>query len=299
MSTNTAMIQSLLEEGLRTVFVASKLYPAQYKEIYKTYKSDKAMEIDVEMRDLGLADLKPEGSPSSSDYIAERFKTNYIHRTISLMTSITMEAVEDNLYQSEFNVSAAGLKNGHHVAKDILGANPLNNAFNVAYPIGDGQPICSVNHPIDGDVYANTFGVNTAFSEAGLEAAIIAIQGFKSQSGLLLAQQAQKLVLPRQLQFNASRLLNSKLRTGTANNDINAIYHDDYMPQGYTINQYITNANAWFILTNADNGFKHYQRQDVKIDSYTDFTTKSYMLSALQRYSFGISDPRAVFGSRA
>ena len=197
----------------------------------------------------------------------------------------------------QFPQQAVSLRNSLRVTKNILGANVLNNAFNAAYPIGDGQPVCSKNHPIDGGVFSNTFNAHVDFSEAGVEQAIIAIQKFPMQSGILAQTMAKKIIVPRDLQFAASRLLNSQFRISTANNDINAVYHNDYIPEGYRVNQYLTSQDAWFILTDAPDGLKHYQRTGVETDTYVDYQTDNVMAKATERYSFGVSNPRGIFGS--
>jgi hypothetical protein len=297
---NTGQIAQLLRPGLKAVFGQYPTYPEQWTEIFKTYQSDKYQEIDVEMKYLGAADIKPEGQPIATDSMGQRIITNYIHKRVGLSFTITKEAVEDNLYQSQFPQQALSLRNSLRVTKNILGANILNNAFNTAYPIGDGQPVCSTTHPIDGGTFSNAFsagGVTVDFSEAGVEQAIILIQKFPMQSGILSQTMAKKMILPRELQFSASRLLNSAFRVDVANNDINALYHNDYIPEGYRINQFLTSTTAWFILTDAEDGLKHFQRTPVETDTYVDFSTDNIMAKATERYSFGISNPRAIFGS--
>ena len=297
---NTGQIAELLRPGLKAVFGEYPTYPEQWTEIFKTYKSDKYQEIDVEMKYLGAADIKPEGQPIASDSMGQRVITNYIHKSVGLSFTITKEAVEDNLYQTQFPQQAVSLRNSLRVTKNILGANILNNAFNPAYPIGDGESVCSANHPIDGGVFSNRLGDgvdDVDFSEAALEQAIIAIQKFPMQSGILAQTMAKKLIVPRELQFRASVLLNSQFRTDSANNDINAIYHNDYMPDGYRVNQYLTDPNAWFIITDAPDGLKHFQRTPVQTDTYVDYPTDNVMAKASERYSFGVSNPRGIFGS--
>jgi hypothetical protein len=297
---NTGQIAQLLRPGLKAVFGQYPTYPEQWTEIFKTYQSDKYQEIDVEMKYLGAADIKPEGQPIATDSMGQRIITNYIHRRVGLSFTITKEAVEDNLYQSQFPQQAVSLRNSLRVTKNILGANILNNAFNTAYPIGDGQPVCSTTHPVDGGTFSNAFsagGATVDFSEAGVEQAIILIQKFPMQSGILSQTMAKKMILPRELQFSASRLLNSAFRVDVANNDINALYHNDYIPEGYRINQFLTSTTAWFILTDAEDGLKHFQRTPVETDTYVDFSTDNIMAKATERYSFGISNPRAIFGS--
>ena len=297
---NTGQIAQLLRPGLKAVFGQYPTYPEQWTEIFKTYQSDKYQEIEVEMKYLGAADIKPEGQPIATDSMGQRIVTNYIHKRVGLSFTITKEAVEDNLYQNQFPQQAISLRNSLRVTKNILGANVLNNAFNAAYPIGDGQSVCSAAHPIDGGVFSNAFaGVapNVDFSEAGVEQAIILIQKFPMQSGILSQTMAKKLILPRELQFAASRLLNSAFRVDVANNDINALYHNDYIPDGYKINQYLTSATAWFIITDAEDGLKHFQRTPVETDTYVDYPTDNVMAKATERYSFGVSNPRGIFGS--
>jgi hypothetical protein len=297
---NTGAIAQLLRPGLKAVFGQYDTYPEQWTEIYKTYSSDKYQEIEVEMKYLGAADIKAEGAPIATDSMGSRIITNYIHKTVGLSFAITKEAVADNLYQNEFPQQAISLKNALRTTKNILGAAVLNNAFLANYPIGDGKALCAADHPIDNGVFSNTFGNATPFvdfSEAGLEEAIMLIQQYPMQSGILSQTMAKKLILPRKLQFAASRLLNSAFRVDVANNDINALYHNDYIPEGYKINQYLNSSTAWFILTDAPNSFKHFQRSAVETDTYVDFSTKNVLASAMERYSFGVSNCRGVFGS--
>jgi len=296
---NTGQIAQLLRPGLKAVFGQYPTYPEQWTEIFKTYQSDKYQEIEVEMKYLGAADIKPEGQPIATDSMGQRIVTNYIHKRVGLSFTITKEAVEDNLYQSQFPQQAVSLRNSLRITKNILGANVLNNAFNAAYPIGDGQSVCSTTHPIDGGVFSNSLagGATVDFSEAGVEQAIIQIQKFPMQSGILSQTMAKKLILPRELQFAASRLLNSAFRVDVANNDINALYHNDYIPDGYKINQFLTSATSWFIITDAEDGLKHFQRTAVETDTYVDYPTDNVMAKATERYSFGVSNPRGIFGS--
>lgn len=296
---NTGQIAQLLRPGLKAVFGQYPTYPEQWTEIFKTYQSDKYQEIEVEMKYLGAADIKPEGQPIATDSMGQRIVTNYIHKRVGLSFTITKEAVEDNLYQNQFPEQAKSLRNSLRITKNILGANILNNAFNAAYPIGDGQSVCSTTHPIDGGVFSNSLAGNASvdFSEAGVEQAIILIQKFPMQSGILSQTMAKKMILPRELQFSASRLLNSAFRVDVANNDINALYHNDYIPEGYRINQFLTSPTAWFVLTDAEDGLKHFQRTPVETDTYVDYPTDNVMAKATERYSFGVSNPRGIFGS--
>lgn len=296
MAINTNQIAALLRPGLKAVFGQLPLYPEQWKEIFTTYQSDKYQEIDVEMKYLGAADIKAEGSPYAVDTMGQRTVTNYVHKRVGLSFTITKEAMEDNLYQSQFPQQAVSLRNSLRSTKNILGANVLNNAFDINYPIGDGQPVCSANHPIDGGVFSNTIG-NIDLSLTALENMIIQIQQTPMASGMLAQIMPKKLVVAPVNQFVASVLLNTKAVPSSANNDINPIYHSNYVPQGYVVNQYLTNPKAWFIITDCPNGLKHYQRTPVETDTYVDFPTDNIMAKAGERYSFGLSDPRAIFGS--
>ena len=296
---NTGQISTLLRPALQAVFGLSKPYPDQWEEIFKTYQSDLYQEIDVEMKYLGAADVKAEGAAIATDSMGQRNINTYVHRRVGLSFVITREAIDDNQYQRQFPENTRSLKCSLATTKNTFGANILNNAFNPAHSIGDGQPVCSRSHPIDGGVYSNSLeGQATVdFSEAGVEQAIIEIQKFPMQSGILSQTMPKKLILPRELQFAASRLLDSKFRVDVANNDINALYHNDYIPGGYKINQYLTSPSAWFLLTDAEDGLKHFQRSAVETDTYVDFATDNIMVKATERYSFGVSNPRGIFGS--
>lgn len=299
MAINTDQIASLLRPGLAAICGQYPTYPEQWTEIFKTYQSDKYQEIEVEMKFLGAADIKPEGSPIATDTMGQRIITNYIHKTVGLGFVITKEAIQDNLYKAQFPMQAVSLRDSLRITKNILGANVLNNAFNTAYPIGDGTPVCAPNHPIDGGFFSNVLQAPATvdFSEAGVEQAIIQIQKFPMQSGILAQTMARKMVLPRELQFAASRLLNSAFRVDVANNDINALYHNDYIPEGYKINQFLISPTAWFVITDSPDGLKHYQRSPVETDTYVDYPTRNVMASATERYSFGVTNPRCILGS--
>lgn len=298
MSTNTGQIAQLLRPGLAAIVGELPTYPAQYTEIFKTYESDKYQEIEIEMRMPGIADFKPEGEPTATDTaIGQRIITNYIHKTVGLNEILTKETIRDNLYKKEFPQLAVNLRTSLKITKDTLGANILNNAFNPGAPIGDGQPICSGFHPVDGGFYSN-IAPAAGFAETSVENMLIQIQGFVMQSGILSQTMGEKLIVPRQLQMSASRLLNSSFRIGVANNDINATYHGDYIPKGYKVNQYLTSPTSYFILTDAPDGFKHYQRDPIETDTHVDYITNNIMMKAEERYSFGITNPRGVIGSQ-
>lgn len=297
---NLSSIAQLLRPGVKAIINQMPTYPEQWTDIYKTMQSDKYQEIIVEMKGLGLADIKTEGSPILMDSMGQRIVNTFTHLRVGLGFEITREAIEDNLYPREFPEQAMNLRNSLRSTKNILGANLLNNAFNAAYAVADGQALCSTTHPIDGGTYANAFGgggVYVDFSEAGVEQAIIAIQKFPMQSGILANIQPKKLIIPRELQFAASRLLDSAFRVDVANNDINALYHNNYIPQGFRVNQYLTSTAAWFVLNDAENGLIHFQRTAVETDTYADFNTDNVKAKAIERYSFGAANYRGIFGS--
>lgn len=300
MAVNTAAIKSLLRPGLNAVFGEYPTYSGQWGEIFTRNKSDKQAEIDVETRMLGLASLKTEGASIAYDNgMGERYTTTYLNQTIGLGFIITKEAMEDNLYKADFPKQAQALRKALAQTKEIRGAAVLNNGFTGGVnAIGDGQALFSTAHPIDNGTVANTFTVQADLNEASLEQAAIGVQRFRDIAGILTNFKPTKLIVPPQLQFTAERLLKTELRTSTANNDINAMYSLSTVPQGYRVNQYLTDPNGWFLMTDADNGFKYFERKAVENDMTTDFDTKSIKVSAIERYSFGVSNWRAAWGSQ-
>jgi len=299
MAINTTAIRDLLRPGLAAVFGDYPMYPGQWSEIFTRNRSDKQAEIDVETRFLGLASLKTEGASISYDNgMGERYATTYLNQTIGLGFIITKEAMEDNLYKSAFPKQAQALRRSMEQTKEIRGAAVLNNGFSSSFAVGDGQALFSTTHPIDNGVVANTFTVQADLNEASLEQAVIGTQQFRDIAGLRVMVKPTKLVVPPQLQFTAERLLKTELRTGTANNDVNAMYSLSTVPQGYRVNQYLTDPNGWFLMTNADNGFNYFERTGLETDMTTDFDTKSIKVSAVERYSFGVSNWRAAWGSQ-
>jgi len=299
MAINTGAIANLLRPGLAAVFGSYPMYPSQWSEIFDIYESDKAVEIEVEMKMLGLAQIRPEGSQTAMDNMGQRIITNYVHKYIGLGFVITRQAIMDNLYKTRFPMMATALRDSLAQTKEILGASVLNNGFNAAFPIGDGQPLFSTAHPIDGGTFANTAAVAADLNEASLESGIITIQQFKNQAGLIVQTKPKKLIVAPQNQFVAERLLASAFRTNTANNDISAIYNTTAIPEGYRVNQFLTTTSgqAWFVVTDAPDGFKHYVREKVETDVYTDFSTDNLQAKAIERYSFGVSNPRAAYGN--
>ncbi len=296
MAINTTAIANLLRPGLKAVYGDYPSYPSQWSEIFTTHDSDKAVEIEVEMKFLGLAQIRPEGAQTATDTMGQRIVTSYVHKYLALQFHITRQAIKDNLYKTRFPLMSRSLKKSMLQTKEILGASVLNNGFNNAYPIGDGKSLFNLNHPIDGGVFANGFSTIVDLNEAAIEAAIPIIQQFKDQAGLICMTQPKKLIVPPQLQFTADRLLGSSFRTGTPNNDISAMYNMSSIPEGFRTNQFLSNPNAWFILTDAPDSFKHYVREPIEVDVYTDFSTDNLMAKAVERYSFGVSNARGGFG---
>jgi hypothetical protein len=295
--TNTTQIRNLLVPGLGAIFGDYPMYPAQWREVFEEYESDKAVEIEVEMKNLGLAQIRPEGSPTAIDSMGQRTITSYVHKYVALGVILTRQAIEDNLYHSKFPLMAHHLKKSLAQTKEVLAAAVLNNGFNPAYPLGDGQPLFSANHPIDGGVVANTPAVSADLSEKSIESAVIAIMTFKDQAGLIVQVKPKKLIVPPGGAFTAKRILGSEFRVGTNNNDISVINQSDIIPDGVRVNQYITNPNVWFMLTDADNAFKHYVKTPIETSMYTDPHTDSVISKAIERYSFGVSNFRGAYAS--
>ncbi len=297
MTINTAQIQQLLRPGLAEVFGDYPMYPAEFSEIFSVHTSDKAVEIEVEMKLLGLASTKAEGAPTAFQDMGQRVISTYYHRYTSVGFIITRQAQKDNLYESQFPLQAQSLRNSMLQSKEVNGASVLNNGFSASFPGGDGVALFSTAHPIDTGTFSNTPSVQTDLNESSLQDAIVTISLFRDQAGLITMTKPEKLIVPSQLQFTADRLLHSQFRTGTANNDINAIYNIGCVPQGYRVNHFLTDTNAWFLLTDAPNGLKHYVREKLETDVFTDFTSSNLLAKAIERYSFGWSNSRAAYGS--
>lgn len=294
----TAQIADLLRPGLDAIFSDDTQYPTQWSEIFAVHNSDMGYEVDVEMKTLGLGQIRPEGAATAMDDMGQRIVTHYVHKTIGLGLVITRRCIKDNLYKNKFPMYAKALRNSLAQTKEVLGASILNNGFDPNFPIGDGQPLFSANHPIDGSVYSNT-GTATQLSQSALEDAITQIQQFRNQAGLISMTQPLKLVVPPTLQWKAATILKSAYVTGgSAANDINPLFNLSAIPQGYRVNQFLTNKNAWFITTDAPDGFKHFIREKPETDVYVDFATDNLMAKAIETYSFGVSNARAAYGNQ-
>ena len=299
MAINTSAIANLLRPGLADVFGDYPMYPSQWTEIFDRHTSIMQQEIEVETRLLGMAEIRAEGASTAFDNaMGQRWITTYLHKYVSLGFIVTRQAMKDNLYKNKFDMQARALKRSMLQTKEILGAAVLNNGFSTSYPGGDGVPLYSTSHPIDGATYHNTFTTQADLNETALNDANVIIQQFKDQAGLIVMTKPKKLIVPPQLAWTADRLLGSKYRTDTANNDINPIASTQMIPEGYRVNQFLTDTNGWFIKTDADSGFKYYEREKVEIDMFTEFDNDNLKVKALERYSFGWSNPRISFGSQ-
>lgn len=300
MAANLSSIKDLLLPGLRGVEGKYEQIPSQYDKIFTKHESKMALERTVEMRFLGLAQLKTEGGQTSFDNAAgERYIYNQEHVEIGLGYAITRKAIDDNLYKTQFMPSNLGLIEAFHQTKEIYGANILNTAQTYNSSIGgDGQALCSSSHPIDGGTIANQPAVQVDLNESTLLNAMIAIRtNFKDQAGLKIFARGRKLVVPPQLEPTAIRLTKTELRPGTADNDVNALLSTaGGLPDGYMVNDYLTSAYAWFLLTNID-GLSYMERVKYESDMQVDFVTDNLLVKGYERYSFGYYNWRSIYGS--
>lgn len=294
---NRSNIPSLLRPDLAAVFGDYNTFPALWKDIYSIHRSEKAVEYEMEMQGLGLAQMKADGAPVASSSMAQAYQTSYVMQYYGISFQITRGAIMDNLYQQEFPQQALQLRNSLDTLKNINAAYIFNNAFNIDSQVSDGQPLCSTAHPIATGTLANTFTNGVQFNESAVEDAITIIKGWRNVAGLQINLSSIKALVPQARAFDAARIFKSEYRTNTANNDINAIVHDKYMPGGYIVNQFLTSPQAWFLLTDEPNGFKYYLRENLDIDFITDIVTDDVTVRAIERYAFGCSNWRAVFGS--
>jgi hypothetical protein len=273
-------------------------YENQHSEIYTTESSDRAFEEEVMLSGFGAAPVKQEGSGVSFDDANESFTARYNHETIALAFAITEEAVEDNLYDRISARYTRALARSMAHTKQVKAAAVLNNAFDSSVTGGDGKELCATDHPlINGGTFANEPSTAADLNETSLEDALISIAGFVDERGLKIALRGTKLIIPRQLQFTAERLMSSVLRPATSDNDVNAVRSMGMLPQGYTVNDFLTDTDAFFIMTDTPRGFLHFERTPLSTNMEADFDTGNMRYKARERYSFGFSDPRCVFGS--
>jgi len=292
------MVKELLP-GLNALFgMEYGRYGEEHKEIFETENSDRSFEEEVKLSGFSAAPVKSEGSAIQYDAAQEAFTSRYNHETIALGFSITEEAVEDNLYDSLSSRYTKALARAMAYTKQIKAASVLNNAFNSAYTGGDGVELCSTLHPlVSGGVNSNEPAVAADLNETSLEAAVIQIGGWTDERGLLIAAKPKKLIIPRDLMFVATRLLETQGRVGTADNDINAIMTNGAIPGGYAVNNFLTDSDAWFLTTDITNGMKHFVRTPMTTKMEGDFDSGNVRYKARERYSFGWSDALGIFGS--
>ena len=300
MAINRAQLAKELEPGLHALFgLEYKRWEREHAEIFNEENSDRAFEEETLLTGFGAAPTKSEGASIEYDTAAEQWTARYVHETIALAFSITEEAVEDNLYDTLSKRYTAALARSMAYTKQVKAANVLNNAFSSSYLGGDGKELCATNHPsLAAGSLSNELTTSADLSETSLETAIIAIGGYVDDRNIPVAVQARKMIVPKDLAFTAQRILKSELRVGTADNDVNATRSLGLLPGGYSVNHYLTDTDAFFILTDMTNtGFKMFQRRPLKTSMEPDFETGNMRFKASERYSFGWSDWRAVFGS--
>jgi len=298
MAISRSQLVQELEPGLNALFgLEYKNYENEHTQIYAIETSDRAFEEEVMLSGFDSAPVKTEGAGVAYDQAQEVYTARYTHETIALAFSLTEEAVEDNLYASLAARYTKALARSMANTKQIKAAAILNGAFTTSIG-GDGKPLCADDHPtLSGPVLRNELSTPADLSETSLEQALIDISAFTDERGLKIAVQGIKLIIPKELQFTADRIMKSTLRVGTADNDINAIKNMGMIPQGYRVNHYLTDPEAFFIMTDAPNGMKMFQRVNMKTGFEGDFDTGNVRYKARERYSFGFSDPRGVFGS--
>ena len=299
MAISRAQLLKELLPGLNALFgLEYAKYGEEHKEIYETESSERSFEEETKLSGFSAAPVKNEGSAIAYDNAQEAWTARYTHETIAMGFSITEEAVEDNLYDSLSSRYTKALARGMAYTKQVKAAYVLNNAFTGGPTYGDGVVLCSTAHPlISGGVNSNTPATAADLNETSLENAVIQIAAWTDERGLLIAAQPRKLIIPSALQFVATRLLETNLRVGTSDNDINALKNNGSIPEGYTVNHYLTDTNAWFLTTDVPNGLKHFVRTPLSTGMDGDFDTGNVRYKSRERYSFGVSDPLGIFGS--
>ena len=299
MAISRAQLLKELLPGLNALFgLEYARYGEEHKEVYETETSERSFEEETKLSGFSAAPVKNEGSAIAYDNAQEAWTARYNHETIALGFSLTEEAIEDNLYDSLSARYTKGLARAMAYTKQGKAAAVLNNAFNAAYTGGDGVSLLNASHPlVNGGTNSNAPSTAADLNETALENAVIQIAGWTDERGLLIAAKPRKLVVPPALQFVATRLLETELRVGTNNNDINAIKNNGAVPEGYTINHFLTATNAWFLTTDVPNGLKHFVRTPLQNSMDGDFDTGNVRYKSRERYSFGWSDPLGLYGS--
>jgi len=299
MAISRAQLLKELLPGLNALFgLEYKRYGEEHKEIYEIESSDRSFEEETKLAGFGAAPVKSEGSSISYDNAQEAWTARYTHETVAMGFAITEEAVEDNLYDKLSARYTKALARGMAYTKQVKAAAILNNATSASYVYGDGVALLSTAHPlVNGSTNSNRPTTGVDLNETSLEAAVIAIAAWTDERGLLLAAKPRKLILPPALTFVATRLLETTQRVGTADNDINALKSNGSIPEGYTVNHWLTDTNQWFLTTDVPNGLKMFVRAPMSTKMEGDFDTGNVRYKARERYSFGVSDPLAIYGS--
>jgi hypothetical protein len=299
MAISRAQLLKELLPGLNALFgLEYARYGEEHKEIYETEASERSFEEETKLAGFGAAPVKNEGSAIAYDNAQEAFTARYNHETIALGFSITEEAVEDNLYDSLSARYTKALARAMAYTKQVKAAAVLNNGFSSSYVGGDGVSLFSTAHPlVNGGTNSNRPTTGADLNETSLESAVIQIAAWVDEKGLLIAAKPRKLIVPPALMFVATRLLDTNLRVGTADNDINALKNNGSIPEGYSVNHYLTDTNGWYLCTDVPNGLKHFERTPLTNSMDGDFDTGNVRYKARERYSFGWSDPLGMFGS--
>jgi hypothetical protein len=299
MAISRAQLLKELLPGLNALFgLEYNKYGEEHKEIFDTETSERSFEEETKLSGFSAAPVKNEGSAIAYDNAQEAWTARYQHETIALGFSLTEEAIEDNLYDSLSARYTKALARAMAYTKQVKAANVLNNGFNSAYPGGDGVELFSTLHPlVSGGYNSNEPSTPADLNETSLEAAVIQIAAWTDERGLLIAAKPRKLIVPPSLMFVATRLLETELRVATADNDINALKNNGSIPEGYAVNHFLTDNNAWFLTTDVPNGLKHFVRMPMSTSMDGDFDTGNVRYKARERYSFGFSDPLGIFGS--
>ena len=299
MAISRAQLLKELLPGLNALFgLEYARYGEEHKEIYETETSERSFEEETKLSGFSAAPVKNEGTAIAYDNAQEAWTTRYNHETIALGFSITEEAIEDNLYDSLSGRYTKALARGMAYTKQVKAAAVVNNGFNSSYIGGDGFSLFNSAHPlVNGGTNANTPTTQVDLNETSLEAAVIQIAAWTDERGLLIAARPKKMIIPPSLMFVAKRLLDTELRVATTNNDINAIKQMGAIPEGYTVNHFLTDPNAWFLTTDVPNGMKHFERTPLSQSMDGDFDTGNVRYKARERYSFGWSDPLGIWGS--
>ena len=298
MAISRAQLLKELLPGLNALFgMEYDNYENEHAEIYETETSERSFEEEVKLSGFGSAPVKAEGSAIAYDNAQEAFTARYTHETVAMGFSITEEAMEDNLYDSLSARYTKALARAMAYTKQVKAASLLNTGFST-FQSGDGVTLFSASHPtVAGGSNSNRPAVASDLNETSLEQAVIDIAGYTDERGLLIAARPRKLIVPPALMFTATRLLQTELRVGTADNDINALRSNGSIPEGYRVNHYLTDNDAWFLTTDIPNGMKHFVRTPLATSMDGDFDTGNVRYKARERYSFGVSDPLGIYGS--